>query len=249
MPPEPTLEDRLKIRERPEGVHVMHQDWHKLLFLHWEVPVAAIRKLIPEPLAIDTFDGKAWLTVTPLTITNVHPPMLPPVPYFSWLYELNVRTYVHYNGVPGVWFFSLDANNLPAVLGARIFFSLPYFNADISCEETDGRIRFRANRAQGEGGGSFDAAWTIGAEMPPAEPGTLEFFLVERYCLYAADNGGVYRARIHHQPWPVQTAETLSLTNRSVIAADGIDAPLGEPMAHCGGPVFVDVWAPEALAG
>ena len=131
----PELEDRLAARERPEGMHIMHQDWHKLLFLHWEVRVEDLRPLIPEKLAIDTFEGKAWLTVTPLTITNLRPPYLPPLPYLSWLYELNVRTYVHIDGVPGVWFFSLDANNLPAVIGARMFFSLPYYNARIMCEE------------------------------------------------------------------------------------------------------------------
>src|SRR5690606_18559881 len=96
------IEDRLKARQMPEGMSVMHQDWHKLLFLHWEISPDAIRKLIPEKLSIDTFNGKAWISVTPLTITNLRPPYLPAVPYMSWLYELNVRTYVHIDGVPGV---------------------------------------------------------------------------------------------------------------------------------------------------
>jgi uncharacterized protein YqjF (DUF2071 family) len=235
------------MRVRPDGVHVMHQDWHKLLFLHWEVPIAEMRRLIPEPLAIDTFEEKAWLTITPLTITNLHLTGTPPVPYFSWLYELNVRTYVHLDGVPGIWFFSLDANNIAAVLGARTFFSLPYFNAEITCEETDRTVSFSSKRNENEAG--FDASWTIGEELPPAEPGSLEFFLAERYCLYTEDKGAIYRSQIHHQPWPLQKAENLVLSDYSVVAGDDVAMPNTDPIAQCGGPVFVDVWAPERVAG
>ena len=242
----PELEDRLAVRERPEGMNVMHQDWHKLLFLHWEMSPEDLRTLIPERLAIDTFGGKAWLTVTPLTITNVRPPYLPAVPYVSWLYELNVRTYVHFDGVPGVWFFSLDANNLPAVLGARTFFSLPYFHARIMCEEDGRDVRFWSVREGNKA--EFAAKWTIGDELPPAEPGSLEFFLTERYCLYAEDAGRIYRSRIHHQPWPLQEARDLEGLRYGVIGSDGIPRPEGEPIAQCGGPVFVDVWAPERIA-
>ena len=245
MKESPDLEDRLAARQRPEGLNVMHQDWHKLLFLHWEMRVEDIRHLIPEKLAIDTFDGKAWLTITPLTITNVRPPYLPALPYLSWLFELNVRTYVHLDGVPGVWFFSLDANNKPAVIGARVFFSLPYFNARIMCEEDGADMQFWSVRQDRKG--EFAVSWTIGDEMPEAEPGSLDFFLVERYCLYSEDAGRIYRSRIHHQPWPLQEALKIGGLRYDVVAADGIPMPLGEPVAQCGGPVFVDVWAPERV--
>lgn len=245
MTREPEIADRLALRERPEGMHVMHQDWHKLLFLHWEMRPEDLRPLIPEKLAIDTFEGKAWLTITPLTITNVHLPYLPAIPYFSWLNELNVRTYVHLDGVPGVWFFSLDANNLPAVVGARVFFDLPYYYARMKCEESGNSVEFGSAREEHKA--EFAASWTIGDALPPAEPGSLDFFLVERYCLYAEDSGRIYRARIHHQPWPLQEARDIEGLKYEVIAADGIPAPRSEPKAHCGGPVFVDVWAPERV--
>jgi uncharacterized protein len=205
---EPSLSERLAARERPQGMNVMHQAWHRLLFLHWPIAVDDIRHLIPEPLAIDTYDGTAWLTVTPLTITDLRPPYMPAVPYFSWLYELNVRTYVHIDGVPGVWFFSLDANSMSAVWGARTFFSLPYFNARIMCEHDGNDVRFWSAR-EGDRA-EFAASWTIGEPMPDAEPGSLEFFLAERYCLYAADEGRIYRARINHRPWPLQKALNVS---------------------------------------
>ena len=241
----PDTEARLEARARPSGMPVMHQDWHKLLFLHWEMPVDAIRPLIPDRLNIDTYDGKAWISVTPLTITDVRPPCLPAVPYFSWLYELNVRTYVYLDGVPGVWFFSLDANNFLAVLGARTFFSLPYFNARILCQTAGEDVVFKSVRDGTKAG--FAASWTVGDALPIAEPGSLDFFLVERYCLYAASGKWIYRCRINHKPWPLQETVDLKDLDFSVVTADGLPAPVGEPKLHCGGPVEVDVWAPTLV--
>src|ERR1044071_4103676 len=112
--------DRLAVRERPEGQPVMHQDWGKLLFMHWRIREESLRPLIPERLQIDKFDGSAWIAVTPFTVWDIRafPPYLPPVPGLSSMHELNVRTYVHLDGVPGVWFFSLDANSHIAVTTA-----------------------------------------------------------------------------------------------------------------------------------
>jgi uncharacterized protein len=239
----PDISARLAARERPDGLPVMYQSWHRLLFVHWEVPVEDLRPLVPAGLRIDTFEGKAWLTITPLTINDVGPKFLPALPYVSWLYELNVRTYVHLDGVPGVWFFSLDANNMLAVAGARLFFSLPYFYARIMCESDGTDVRFWSAREAKKA--EFAASWTVGEKLPPAEPGSLDFFLVERYCLYAADGDRLYRCRIHHEPWPLQETLNLSGLRYDVVEADGIPRPEGEPKPHCGGPVHVDVWAPE----
>ena len=110
---QPSMDDRIDARERPVGWPIMYQSWDKLLFLHWEIPYDDLRRLIPAPLEIDTFEGKAWLTISPLTIYDARPVFVPPIPYLSRLHELNVRSYVYYDGVPGVWFFSLDANKQP----------------------------------------------------------------------------------------------------------------------------------------
>src|SRR5215208_5984323 len=119
--------DRLSVRSRPTGWPIMHQTWDKLLFLHWPLPPESLRALIPTRLVLDTFEGNAWVALTPFTMWGIRPTLLPPVPWLSASHELNVRTYVHLDGVPGVWFFSLDASNLLAVLGARLGFHLPYF--------------------------------------------------------------------------------------------------------------------------
>src|SRR5687768_155108 len=126
-----TRENRIAMRSRPPGSPLMHQTWEKLLFMHWPVPVEQIRPLIPAPLEIETFDGKAWIGVTPFKLTHLHPIPGPEIPGLNWFYELNVRTYVHHNGVPGIWFFSLDASKAIPVIAARLFYALPYMKADM----------------------------------------------------------------------------------------------------------------------
>jgi uncharacterized protein YqjF (DUF2071 family) len=242
----PTMEDRLAARQRPGGWPVMHQSWDKLIFINWEISAGDVRRSIPQPLGIDTFDGKAWITITPLTIYDVRPPILPAVPYLSWLHELNLRTYVYHNGVPGVWFFSLDANNLPAVLGARLFFELPYFSAEINMGCTENEVSFSSKRS--ERNAEFTAKWAIGSPLPSAEPGSLEFFLAERYSLYTADTQSIYKCRINHAPWPLQTCEDFSGFRSSIANAAGLPEPDGTVFEFCGGPVHVDVWPLEKVA-
>ena len=126
--------DRLSVRSRPQGWPLMYQSWDKLLFMHWPMPVEALRPLIPDLLTIDTFEGTAWMGVTPFTMWGIRPVFSPSLPALSRSHELNVRTYVYVDGIPGVWFLSLDANNPLAVLGARLAFHLPYFTANMSLE-------------------------------------------------------------------------------------------------------------------
>ena len=241
-----TDEDRSRPRERPSGWPIMYQSWEKLLFLNWEVPVDAIRPLVPEPLLIDTFEGRAWLTITPLNIYNARPIFVPRLPFLSQMYELNVRTYVHFDRVPGVWFFSLDANSSLAVAGARTFFNLPYFGADIELNANGRSIEFQSKRTGREA--AFSTKWTIGAELPEAQPGSLEYFLLERYCLYAADETAIYRGRIHHRPWPRQQPMNFGGWKSSVVRAAGLNEPSTDPLLFCGGPVDVEVWPIEKVA-
>jgi uncharacterized protein len=242
MKESPDITDRLSIRERPTTLPVMYQSWGKLLFIHWQLPVEALRPLIPEPLMIDTFGGKAWIGVTPFAIWGARPVFLPSLPGISNFLEINVRTYVHLNGVPGVWFFSLDANRLLAVLGARTFFRLPYYNASISLKQERQTIVFNSIRSEKNSSAKFNAAWKIDADMLPAEAGSLNFFLVERYCFYTISKKKLYRCRVFHRPWPLHEVSLLKYKS-SMIEANGLPAPGGEPLLHGGGPVNVEIWA------
>lgn len=244
----PTLDDRIAARRRPSGWPVMYQTWDKLIFLHWPVPVESIRRFIPERLAIDTFEGQAWIAVTPLTIYGLRPPLFPALPLLSQTNEINVRTYVHLDGnMPGVWFFSLDASNQLAVLGARVGFALPYFHADIHLK-TDGRnANFISRRTHGSNA-AFDAAWTLGGALPESQPGSLEFFLTERYCLYTRKGTRLYRARIHHRAWPLCQVQLHRLQS-SMTEAQGLPAVNGTPVIHGQSQGFVvETWRPEKVS-
>lgn len=227
----------------------MYQTWDKLLFMHWRVPREALRPLIPEPLHIDTYDGSAWIGVTPFTMPAFRLRGAPALPLVSSSHELNVRTYVHYEGVPGVWFLSLDASNPLAVLGARMGFGLPYYAAWMTLREQDQAIRFTSRRWHPTAPPArFAVTWRGGQRLPAAQPGTLDFFLIERYCLYAAFGGRLFRARIFHDPWPLRSAEVDDLTS-TMIASHGLSTPHDEPLLHGqAAPLQVGVWTPSSVA-
>lgn len=218
--------DRLALGRRPAGSPAGYQKWRSLLFLHWEVPVPTLRALVPEPLAIDTFDGRAYVGVVAFEMHDVRPSrFLPALPTARDFEEVNVRTYVHLRGAdPGVWFFSLDAASALAVLGARAFFHLPYYHARMHTgRDGDGRIAYRSER-HWEGGtrAALDVRYETGEALGPAADGTFEHFLAERYYLYALTAGGtLLRGQVHHTPYPLQAARVVSL-DESLLAAAGI---------------------------
>ncbi len=247
MNEEPHLEDRVAERRRPEGTPVMHQSWGKLLFMHWEVPVESLRPHIPAPLEIDTFREKAYIALTPFTMWNVRPIFTPPIPWLSAFHELNCRTYVHLADEPGVWFFSLDANSALGVWGARLLYHLPYFYSQIELTESDGAIDYNLKRPA-EKRARFNANWSVEKGDPfHAIPGSIEFFLTERYCLFTEHNEKIYRCRIHHEAWPLRYAG-LNSFETDLFTANNLIAPNGEPMVHFGGPVDVEIWPIESVA-
>ena len=132
----------------PGGQWFMTQSWHDLLFAHWPVDARVLQERLPAGLLLDTFDGQAWIGIVPFRMTNVAPRGVPPVPFVSEFLELNVRTYVTLQGKPGVFFFSLDAGRLLAVLGARAMFRLPYFAASMRVTRSGDTVPDRAAAAR-----------------------------------------------------------------------------------------------------
>jgi uncharacterized protein len=234
--------ERLEIRHRPEGLPLMHQTWGKLLFMHWRIDEKELRRSLPEQLEIDTFDGTPWIGIIPFTMWDIRafPPFVPPVPGLSAMHELNVRTYVHYDRVPGVWFFSLDCNSPAAVIGARAFYHLPYFNAEIELAQQGNTIDYQLKRTDKPIAG-FEGSWNIGKEIPFSHPESLDFFLTERYCLYSEHDGNLYRARIFHQPWPLQKAR-LNSYDSTMIESLGVQLWEGEPVVRYAESLSVDIW-------
>lgn len=233
--------------ERPSGQPLMHQSWGKLLFMHWPIAEEILRPLIPSSLQIDTFDGTAWIGVVPFTMWDIRafPPYVPKIPFLNTMHELNVRTYVSSDGEPGVWFLSLDCNNAAAVFGARKSYFLPYFNATISLQQKDQTIEYVLTRRD-KPAARFSSSWNIGQPIAETRPGTLPFFLTERYCLYSNRKSKVYRSRIFHRPWQLSTASVTRLES-TMIESHGLPAPSGEPLLHYAEEVSVDIWSLKGL--
>jgi uncharacterized protein len=231
----------------PQRPWVMRQEWHRLLFAHWAVEPAKVRPLVPPMLELDTREGRCWVAVTPFYLAGLRVRGLPRVPGTSSFPELNVRTYVRLNGKPGVYFFSLDAGAVLAVMGARLFYALPYFYAHMRVRYGAESVHYVSSRRHKGKIAEFEADYgPVGSPSTPA-PGSLEQFLVERYCLYAVQGRRVYRAEIHHVPWPLQPAKALIATN-TVAQAAGIELPSGPPLLHFASYLEVLVWTPERLA-
>lgn len=246
--------DRIAPTIEPDQQVLLHQNWHHLLFLHWEVPPRELQALLPPRLTLDTFEGKAYIGLVPFTLTGVRPILTPPLPWISTFHEVNVRTYVHVEGRdPGVWFFSLDASSMIAVAAARAAYHLAYFEAEMDFRAGDGAlpvIELDSRRTDRRGAQPANAHLRYRAvEGParPAVPGTLEHFLVERYILYSQDEERrLHRARVHHQPYPLQRAEVLSL-NETLIWATGVRRPENADLRHYAREVNVKVYPLETV--
>jgi len=231
----------------PTGPWIMAQSWHDLLFAHWPVEAAALRAIIPARLQIDTYNGQAWLGIVPFRMSGVRLRWTPALPWFSAFPELNVRTYVTAEDKPGVWFFSLDAGNLLAVMAARLTFHLPYFRARMQCEETGGWIQYRSERThRGVSAAAFDARYKGDGGFFEPQRGTLEHFLTERYYLYVAHRGRVYRGEIHHPPWLLQSAQA-NLEGNSMAEAARIALPASAPLLHFARRQDMVAWAPRRI--
>lgn len=222
--------------------------WSDLLLAHWSVPPEALRRIVPPSLVLDTYDGQAWLAITPLHMSGVRPRGVPAIPWVSAFPELNVRTYVTLGGKPGVYFFSLDVNSVAAMAGARAFYSLPYFLAQMSVTHEGSWVHYSSHRSRWHGA----PAHFIGRYRPTggvfhAAPGSLEYWLIERYCLYTTDSRNqVYRVDIHHPPWPLQPAEVAIFRN-TMAAPLGLDLPEQPALAHYAQRLEVLAWLPSRV--
>lgn len=234
------------VRPAPGGWPIMRQSWGKLLFLHWPIEEEALRPRIPAPLELDVFDGACWVGITPFAMWDVAPICLPSLPLLSRSLELNVRTYVRFDGEPGIWFFSLDVQN-PLILSARLVYGLPYFAARMGLQEAKGRVAFTSRRLTGIPEARFEARWLLGDPLPQPPPGTLEHFLVERYALFSTLGGRLVRARVRHPSWTLRRA-SLEYLSTTLLENCRLTTPKWPSLVHAQDKSFkVRIWPPRAL--
>ena len=218
----------------------MRQTWRDLTFLHWPLDASLVQPLIPDGLHLDLYDGVAWVGLVPFVIDDLTMPNAPAVPWLSSFAETNVRTYVSDgNGVQGVWFFSLDAARLLAVIGARAAYALPYFwsRMSVAC---DGKTARYSSVRHFSALGRCDIEVNIGDAIE--QPSELEIFLTARYSLYARRGNRILKADVEHPPWKLQRA-TVAKLDQDLFQAAGLPTVDSPPLVHFGGRVDVLVGA------
>jgi uncharacterized protein len=226
----------------PHGRWRWRQSWLNLLFAHWPVPAATLRRFVPEELSIQEYDGTSWVGVVPFRMIGVMIRPLPDLPWVSAFPELNVRLYVEKDGKPGVWFLSLDAANALAVWAARRFFYLPYWHAHIMVQHRPTEFQYRSRRVGTGPIARFEASYRAASEAFKPRPGSLEAFLVERYCLYArSPDGRLYRGEVHHAPWSLHRAEG-KVDAGELLGTHGLSVGSEMPILHYSSGVDVVLW-------
>jgi len=247
--PMPSLAARLAVRARPAGRLAGWQAWRRLLFVHWPLPAEVLRPLVPAGLSLDLYDGTAWVSLVPFVVHMARPPGAPPRLGLRFL-ETNVRTYVHRQGrEPGVYFFSLDAASWLAVVGARVCFGLPYWYAQgrervaAAAIDLDINIDYSLRR-RARGGPGVAARYRVGEPLAPAVPGSLDFFLIERYLLHVQRGPSLWTVQVHHAPYPLQRVRLEALED-CLMVADGLPESHGTPVVHYSPGVDVAVYPPR----
>lgn len=223
----------------PVGAPVMFQGWHCLTFFHWAYAPDIIARYLPPRLELDTLAGTAWVSLTPFLLEGLRPPFLPPLPWISRFPETNLRTYViGPDRRRGIWFFSLDADRLLAVAGARLTFRLPYKWAAMRVVRKGDAVEYRSRRHDA----AVHARVNIGAEIP--NPSEHDHFLTARYTLYTVIAGKLAAAQVDHPPWPLRQASILRI-EQTVTRAAGLPDPDGDPMVHFSPGVDTRVGCPK----
>jgi uncharacterized protein len=220
----------------------MTQQWCDLAYIHWRYDPDVVQQLLPEGLEVDTYDGSAWVGLIPFSMRNIAVPGLPPVPYFGSFPEVNVRTYVRRNGVPGVWFFSLDVNRLLPAVVARTTYLLPYCWGRASNVLNGDVLSTEVQRRWPRGAGTSIRV-RVGERI--AHPNEQAIFLSARWGLYSRGFGaGLRYAPVDHETWILHEATLENLDDTLVVAA-GLPAPTGEPHVMFSPGVSVKIGLPQ----
>jgi len=222
----------------------MKQQWRDLAYIHWEYEPEVVQALLPAGIEVDTFDGKAWVGLIPFSMRNISFPFIPPVPYFGSFPEVNVRTYVKRNGIPGVWFFSLDVNRLIPAFVARATYFIPYCWGSASHSKDGQRLRTTVKRRWPHVA-STSIRIAIGERIE--QPDELSVFLSARWGLYSKGFGtGLRYAPVDHETWILHTATLEHLEDTLVVAA-GLPVPTGDAHVMYSPGVSVRIGLPHSV--
>jgi uncharacterized protein YqjF (DUF2071 family) len=220
---------------------LLSQRWSDLLFAHWPVDPTRLSQCLPAGVEPDLYEGQAWVAIVAFRMIGTRPSIAPKWTALRPIPELNVRTYVRVAGVPGVWFLSLDASSPFFVTAGRAFYGLPYRLARMATVSDAGRTHYLSSRH----GATFAASYEPCGDLAPAQPGSLEHFLVERYRLFSQLRGRLITALVTHEKWPLQEASARIDVNR--MAPPGLPFR-GEPLLHFSASVDARISVPQRVS-
>ncbi|MDQ4097591.1 MAG: DUF2071 domain-containing protein [Actinomycetota bacterium] len=229
-------------REPEEAVRLpaSRQEWRTMTFLHWSYDVSLVRPLVPSRVELDTWEGKAWVSMTPFRMTNFRVGALAPLPGLSTFPETNLRTYVRSgDGRDGLWFLSLEADSLATVVGASATYGVPYRWAEMTVEEGE-TIRYRSRRRIGEPVG-HDIRVRMGR---PCQPSALDDWLTGRWRAWTTIAGVLASIPVEHAPWPLWDATVVDF-EESLLDSVGLPKPEEPPLVHYSPGVSVRLGAPR----
>jgi len=248
----------------PYGPWALSYNWNDALFVHYALPPEVVRPLLPAPLSLDVFGGSAWVSAVALRVNRLRWNGTPAIPFVSSFPLLALRTYVTLGDRPGIYCFSFDVASLSAIWFARLFLHLPYWHARmrmVGSAPTRGEgpqgageeeYEFSSRRLRGPRAGQqmpgFRAVYSALGEPFTPRSGTLERFLLDRYCYYSSHRGRIYRCHSHHLPCSVQGARAL-VENRGIAEAAGLALPERPTAAHYGQSLRLLIWAAERVSG
>jgi uncharacterized protein YqjF (DUF2071 family) len=224
----------------PDAPWTQAQSREDVLFVHWRVGLDDLARVLPPGLPLDTHDGDAWLGLVAFRLTNVRLRGLPPLPSLGFR-QVDIRTYVTLDDRPGIWLCSVDASSRVLAEAAKRAHRLPAYAADITTS-TDTGPSAGGSYELDRGGLVFSVGFRPRGDAFAPEPGTLEHFLTERYCIYTADGGRLYRTQIHHPRWCLRHAEAA--IGRNTISPVAVEQ---EPRALHADSQDLLVWPLEEL--
>jgi uncharacterized protein YqjF (DUF2071 family) len=219
----------------PSGSWKYYQEWNRVVFLHWQVSFDDLRKRVPSQLQIDTIDGQAWVSLVAFTMEKIRPRYIPHFPPISNFHEVNIRTYVKYNGKSGVYFLSIEGGKGFSCFLARQISGLPYRFSNISRIENH---YFSKNNSFKD---ELLLNYSVGKKI--TEPIATDKWLTERYALFHVTNSKVATYELHHLPWEVHE---LTLEN-STIKYSRFESLFGKvpEVSHYSNGVKVLAWGKE----
>ena len=215
--------------EERVGLPLMAQRWRAVTFLHWPLEPAVVQALLPDGLVVDTFDGAAWVSLTPFAIERARPLLVPPVPRVSTFPETNLRTYVvGPDGRDGLWFFTLEADSAATVTGAMPL-GLPYRWAAMELQRDAQRISYRSRRRRTPKIGHRIVVEP--SRHPVAEDDARCAWLTGRWRAWTRVGPRFAAFPAEHERWNLVHATVVTLEENLSVAA-GLPRLGDEPLVH-----------------